>query len=169
MQLEDATKSFERAIALDSQFATAYLHIGIVDSYQGRSEQSVAAYENAERLYVAASNIEGQTEVLIRKGLHFTGQGEYAKAKPFLERAIASAETLKSPFHLVRAQLALSEVVASQGHFSDAEALAQKATANALESDLDVVAAEGLTDLAITLHFAHRTADALAILGRARR
>ena len=169
VQLEDATQSFERAITLDSQFATAYLHLGIADSYQGRSEQSVAAYENAERLYVAASNIEGQTEVLIRKGSHFTGQGEYAKAQPYLERAVVSAETLKSPFHLVRAQLALSDVVASQGHFSEAEVLAEKATATALESDLDVVAAEGLSDLAITLHYADRPQDALPILDKARR
>ena len=102
-------------------------------------------------------------------GALHSGQGEYAKAQPYLERAVVSAETLKSPFHLVRAQLALSDVVASQGHFSEAEVLAEKATATALESDLDVVAAEGLSDLAITLHYADRPQDALPILDKARR
>jgi tetratricopeptide (TPR) repeat protein/predicted Ser/Thr protein kinase len=169
VQLATATASFERAVAIDKQFPAAYVHLGIVDYFTGKNDQSLAAYETAERLYVAGSNIEGETEVLIRKGLLLTNRGEYGKAQPILERAVQAAQTLESPSHLIRAQLALGDVIASQGRFTDAERLAQKATDKALDSDLDVVAANGLIDLAITLHYADRPSDAVAMLDKARR
>ena len=169
VQLATATASFERAVAIDKQFPAAYVHLGIVDYFTGKNDQSLAAYETAERLYVAGSNIEGQTEILIRKGLLLTNRGEYGKAQPILERAVQAAQTLESPSHLIRAQLALGDVIASQGRFTDAERLAQKATDKALDSDLDVVAANGLIDLAITLHYADRPSDAVAMLDKARR
>ncbi len=168
VQLADARQSFERAIAINDQFPAAYLHLGIVEMHEGRAQQSLAAYDQVERLYKMASNVEGQTEVQIRKGQVYDNQGEYAKAKPFLESAIASATAIQSPFHLVRAQIFLSSVIASLGEFSAAHALAEAATNKALESDLDVVAADGLTDLAITLQLAGKTDEAQSVLARAR-
>jgi tetratricopeptide (TPR) repeat protein len=169
VQLEDAKASLQRAIALDPQLPAAYLHLGIVESFEGHGEQSLATLDQAERLYRTASNTEGQTEVLIRKGALFDSQGDFDKARPALESAIRAAQAIQSQYHVLRAQLALSAVTASDGRFVESERLSTTATATALDSDLDVVAADGLVDLAATLLFADRLADAERTLEKANR
>jgi tetratricopeptide (TPR) repeat protein/tRNA A-37 threonylcarbamoyl transferase component Bud32 len=169
VQLEEAKGSFQRAIAIDPQFPAAYVHLGIVESFEGHSEHALTAFGEAERLYRTASNTEGQTEVLIRKGALFDAQGDYDKARPVLESAIRSAQAIQSHQHIVRAQMVLSSVTASEGGFAESERLSTAATDMALDSDLDVVAADGLVDLAATLQFADRAPDAARVLEKASR
>jgi tetratricopeptide (TPR) repeat protein/tRNA A-37 threonylcarbamoyl transferase component Bud32 len=169
VQLEEAKTSFQHAISIDPQFAAAHVHLGIVESFEGHSEQALTAFGEAERLYRTASNTEGQTEVLIRKGALFDAQGDYDKARPVLESAIRSAQAIQSHQHIVRAQMVLSSVTASEGGFAESERLSTAATDMALDSDLDVVAADGLVDLAATLQFADRAPDAARVLEKASR
>ena len=178
-QLTDARASFERAITIDPEYAAAHLRLGIIEGFQGRSEQGLAAFDEAERIYGASSNKEGEVEVLLRRGALFTGVGKYSEARTSLERGISAAE---NPFQIVRAQMYLSSVTVSEGRFPEAEVIASKAVQSARDAGLDTTAADGLIDLAIVLmsanpprreeaesqlhiamalakkHFAHRTA-----------
>ena len=67
-----------------------------------------------------------------------------------LERALSLATTTKSTGHRVRAQMALSSVIATEGKLSEAETMASAAVQDALAAGLDTAAAEGLLDLAAT-------------------
>ena len=86
--------------------------------------EALAAFAEAERLYREASNIEGETEVLLRRELAQEERGDLRAARADLERAMALTQNSRSAFQQIRAQLALSRVTASQGLFGEAETLA---------------------------------------------
>ena len=52
----DARQSYERAISRDGQNAAAYLRLGYVHGLESRRQDALAAFAEAERLYVAASD-----------------------------------------------------------------------------------------------------------------
>ena len=108
------------------------------------------AFGEAERLYTAASNNEGLTEVLLRRGAALDGMGDAQRARVDLDHALALAMTAKSTGQRIRAQMALSSVIATEGKLSDAERMASAAVQEALAAGLDIAAAEGLLDLAAT-------------------
>ena len=167
-RLDDARASFERAVANDRQYAAGFLRLGILAAAEGRRAESLAAYAEAERLYKAASRQEGETEVLIRRGALLDTLGEFRDARAALERALALARSIESPFHVVRAQMFLSSVTASEGRLAEAEQMASDAVKTALDAGLETVAADGLIDLAATLMYASKPAEAEQELQRAR-
>jgi tetratricopeptide (TPR) repeat protein len=165
-QLTDARASYMRAVSLDPQYAAAYLRLGRVQSALGERDQSVAAYAEAERLYLAASNTEGQVEVLIWRGALFNKLGELKPAREHFERAVQMARTIGNPFQIVRAQMHLSTVIVSDGQFAEAERLAAAAVDAALQAGLDTAAADGLVDLALNVQTS-RPAEARVLLEKA--
>ena len=150
-QLTDARASFERAIAIDPQYAAAHLHLGIIEGLQGRREQGLAALAEAERLYGVSTNTEGETEVLISRGRLLDSFSEPAAARAALERAVEKARAIGNRFQVVRAEMLLGGVTASEGRFSQAEQIVSAAVQSALQARLDTVAADGLIDLAFAL------------------
>src|SRR4029453_15869950 len=77
-QLSDARLSLERAASIDPLYASAHLLLGTIDGFQGRKEQGLAAFAEAERLYRASSNKEGEIEVLIRRGSLLNSVSDFA-------------------------------------------------------------------------------------------
>ena len=159
-QLSAAGASFARAIAIDPQNAAAHLHLGTVEGFQGRKQEAMAAFAEAERLYRASSNKEGETEVLIRRGTMLDSLNELVAARADLTRARDIAGTIENPFQLVRAEMRLSGVTTSEGRFEEAEKIAAAAVKTALAAGLDTAAAEGLVDLAAALMAAGRLGEA---------
>jgi tetratricopeptide (TPR) repeat protein len=160
-QLNDARASAERAVAIDPRYGAAHLRLGILDGFEGRKDQGLAAFAEAERLYAAASNTEGQTEVLIRRGSLLNSVSDLAAARDALEHARTAAHTFGSPFQEVRAGMVLGSVLASEGQFVEAEQIVSTAVKTARDAGLETVAAEGLIDLAAPLLSTH-PADAEA-------
>jgi tetratricopeptide (TPR) repeat protein len=163
-QLSAAGASFARAIAIDPQNAAAHLHLGTVEGFQGRKQEASAAFAEAERLYRASSNKEGEAEVLIRRGTMLDSLNELVAARADLTRARDIARAIENPYQLVRAEMRLSGVTTSEGRFDEAEKMATAAVKTALEAGLDTAAAEGLVDLAAALMAADRLRDAEAQL-----
>jgi tetratricopeptide (TPR) repeat protein len=163
-QLSDARASAERAVGLDRQYSAAYLRLGIIESFQAHKEQSLAAFAEAERLYRAASNKEGEAEVLLKRGSLQNKTGDLAGARVSLERAREIAQTLENQFQIVQADIQLGSVLTSEGRSSDAEQLVAAAVTKARDSGLETVAADGLIDLAAALQTAQRLTDAEAQL-----
>jgi tetratricopeptide (TPR) repeat protein/predicted Ser/Thr protein kinase len=148
----DARASYERAIERDRQSAVAYLRLGHVEALQSRRDEALAAFREAERLYKALSDVEGETEVLLNRGGALDALGEFKAARIDLERALRlSTEDSKSIHQQVRTQLSLSSVTASEGNYAESERMASAAVQEALANGLDAVAAGGLVDLAATL------------------
>ena len=70
----EARSSYERAIQLDSQYASAHLRRATILSLEGQRDAALEAFATAERLYRAASNTEGEIGGrLIRRGRRSPG------------------------------------------------------------------------------------------------
>ena len=85
--LNEARASYERAIAAAPDYAAAHLRLGNIETLAGRSSESLQAYAEAERLYKVSSNVEGEAEVLIKRGALLDGTGEFKQARASLEAA----------------------------------------------------------------------------------
>jgi tetratricopeptide (TPR) repeat protein len=156
----DARASYERAVSLDRGFAAAHLRLACTLAQELRRDEALSAFEESGRVYQAAANLEGETEVLIQRGKFYDAIGEIGKARTDLERALQIALPLKGTHQIVRTRLALSSVTASEGNFSEAEKLTSAGVQEALNAGLDTVAADGLVDLAATLMQATRLREA---------
>jgi serine/threonine-protein kinase len=149
-QLTDASASYRRAIQEDSQYAPAYLRLGVVEGAASHTSAALTAFAEAERLYTIASNNEGLTEALLRRGAMLDAMAESKRARADLERALTLATTSNSVGQRIRVRMALSSVVATEGRAAEAEAMAAGAVQEARAARLDTAAAEGLIDLAAT-------------------
>jgi len=165
-RLIDARASYEQAVKRDSQYAPAYLRLGYLYAQEGKRDEAMTAFAEAERLYRAASYAEGETEVLIRRGMMLDTLGELKIARTNLERALALATSAGRIHQQVRSRAALSSVTASEGRFAEAEKIASTAVNEAIANGLETVAANGLIDLAIILQ-RDRPGDAAVQLTRA--
>lgn len=150
----DARESYQRAIAGDPQYAAAHLRRGVLEGLDSHWEAGLAALAEAERLYKASSDVEGETEVLLNRGAMLDVKGDGQAARRDLERALMLATSSKSVYQRVRTQLALSSVIASEGNMAESDRIASEAVNDALANGLDTVAAGGLVDLAATSLFA---------------
>lgn len=163
----DARTSYGRAIERNRQYAAAYLRLGFVEAADSRRDEALAAFAEAERLHVASSDVEGQTEVLIRRGAMFDTLGDLKRARADLERARALATSAGAIGQQVRTRLALSSVTASEGHFTESAAIASEAVREAVENGFDTVAADGLVDLSASVMESGRIDEAIAHAKRA--
>jgi eukaryotic-like serine/threonine-protein kinase len=161
-----ARASYEQALTIDPSNATAHLRLALLLREEGRSDEALEAFDRAEHFYRSNSNLEGQAETLLRRGSYLNALRR-AEARPVLEQAEALATTLKSPSHQTRVRLQLATVTAAEGHFDEAARIAGEAVERAQDAGLDIVAAEGLNDLATTLMLAGRSAEAESLLARA--
>ena len=158
----EARSSYAKAVEIDSQYAAARLRLGSVEAADSKREAALAAFADAERLYKAAANTEGEAEVLLRRGQMHWVMGDTKQARADLERALSLASTLNATHQSVRAQMALSGVTAADGRFTESERVASAAVQQALDAGLDTVAADGLLDLTATLMEAGRLPEAAA-------
>jgi tetratricopeptide (TPR) repeat protein len=149
--LGDARGSYQNAIDRDDQDAAAFLRLGTVNARQGRPKDVLSAFNKAEQLYQARSDIEGETQVLLARGSALDLAGELAAARGDLERALHLSLDSKTFYQQIQARLAVSSITASQGHYGEAQQQAAGAVTDALAHGLDVTAAGGLVDLAATL------------------
>ena len=156
----DARSSYERAIAADGQYAPAYVRLGFVEGQASRRNEAIAAFRHAEHLYQAAVDVEGQAEVLLRRGAMFDSFNDLKSARADLERALSLATDVGATYQQVRARLSLSSVTASEGRLDAAQRAGLSAVQDALSRGLETVAAAGLLDLAASVMQAGNLADA---------
>ncbi len=162
-----ARTSYERSIAIDDQYAAAHLRRATTLMQQTDRDEALKEFDEAERLYRAASNVEGETEALLRRGGFLVTIGRPGEARSALERARAVALGVKNRPQDLRARLRLSVVTLLEGRLPEALSAAESAIGEALAHDLDTVAAEGLVELAYTLMLLPRPGDAEAQVLRA--
>jgi tetratricopeptide (TPR) repeat protein/predicted Ser/Thr protein kinase len=163
----DARTSYDQAVKVDAQYAPGHLRRGTILAFEGQRDQALAAFAEAERLYRASANVEGEVETLIQRGRFLNGAGELRTARRELERAKDLADKLASRAQHIRAQLTLSTVTASEGKWQEAAEMAAAAVDLALREHLETVAADGLVDLATVLFLQRKMSEADAQLVRA--
>lgn len=142
-----ARADFEQALALNKQSAAAHVRLGILHVQEGRRPEAFAALDEAIRLYRIGSNVEGEAEALLRKGILLTNSGELAAAQETLEDVVRLAgERLVS--QRVRARFQLARVAVGQGRPDEIEAVTEESVREAIDAGLFSLAAAGRVDLA---------------------
>lgn len=162
----EALESYQRAVSEDPKYGAAWLRLGTLLGFESKREEALKAFDEAERWYRASANDEGEAEVLIRRGILFDALFEPKLARAQLERARAIAQRLRSHHQLVRIELALSSVTATEGDVPKAREIAEAAVQQAVANRLETVAAEGLINLASFVQI-DRPAEAVQLLERA--
>ncbi len=166
----DARASYERALALDGELAPAHLRLASIEAQASRRDEALTAFANAERLHKAASNTEGETEVLLRRGSFLNAVGDLRAARDDLERALALATGSGARAQSVRARLALASVTASVGRYEEAERLVSSAIDEARRHELWTLVADGLIDQAgVLINQPHRLDEADRLVQEAAR
>ncbi|MBA2260458.1 MAG: protein kinase, partial [Acidobacteria bacterium] len=159
--------TYEKALEIDPQYAAAHLRRGMILSLEGQTDEALAEFATAERLYRAASNVEGQVEALIRRGATLATRVDVQNARIALERARDLAADLQSRAQEIRARLGLSRLVTVEGRYEAAAESIRVAIDDALRASLETVAAEGLVDLFGPMVLGPRAADVDGYLLRA--
>ena len=146
--LDKALENYLKAIELNKgQYATAFLRAGIVYERKGDTNNATARFEEAERLYRAASNNEGLNEVFRQRGTLFRNKGLYDDAKKQFEQSLNAARQLGNEAQQITSLIALSYLYSLRGMASEAENYAQQAVTIAQQKKLENLAANGLLEV----------------------
>lgn len=142
-----ARADFEQALVLNRQSAAAHVRLGILHVQDGRRPEAFASLDEAIRLYRISSNVEGEAEALLRKGMLLNNSGELAAAQETLEEVVRLAgQRLIS--QRVRARFQLARVAVGQGRPDEIEAVTEESVREAIDAGLFSLAAAGRVDLA---------------------
>ena len=142
-----AIANYSAAAKLDPQTPAAFVRLGVLESRRKHTPEASAAFAQAERLYKAASNLEGIAEVDFQRGNNANTQLRLDEARTDLSQSLQAAKAIPSPQLEIRALTRLS-VTEYLSHNTDKSIqLANQAIALAQENGLDYWAIDGLVRL----------------------
>lgn len=142
-----AIRSYTEATNQNSQYATAYLHLGIVYGQQGDLTKALAAFDQAEAFYQALGNLEGRAEVAFQRGALFNKRNKLAEAKAQLDQALALAKANDNKSQTIKTLLQLSSVAFDAGETARSTENAQEAVDLAQKNGMENLSAQALVDL----------------------
>ena len=143
-QVKEARENYLEAIKLAPQDAAALVRLGTLCGHQQDLICAVEAFQKAEALYEAQSNLEGVTEVFYQRGFLYLNGDNPALARADLEKALELIKATKNRYQQIRALLALSSVAAIEGHGVQAEQQATEAIELARSNAIDNQVTSGL-------------------------
>jgi tetratricopeptide (TPR) repeat protein len=144
-----ALEEYRKAARQDPQNAAAHLRAAILLGRQGKYDAATAEFDQADSLYQALSNTEGQAEVLFQRGLIASALHKLPEARAAVEKAVQLAQAISAEHQEIAATLQLGVVTYLEGNAALAEHIASEAVERARRSGLANLAARGLTDLGI--------------------
>jgi serine/threonine protein kinase/Flp pilus assembly protein TadD len=159
-EFEKAIESYQEAAKLDSRYAAAFLHEGILYGRQERFTDAEVALDTASRLYDVQTNPEGLAEVLYQRGILFTSMGDLAKARQELEHALEITHTFSNLSQQIKTQLQLSSVYRLIGDTETAKKYTTQAIDLARSNGLDGLVAQGFIELGTVFFFRSEIKDA---------
>jgi tetratricopeptide (TPR) repeat protein len=162
----EALESYQKALALDGQYAAAHLRRGVIQVQLSNGDQGPKEIEEAVRLYTTAGQMDGKVEALIREAEVLLDVGRPKEARSALDAAMPLVDA-QNIFHRVRAKFASARVLVFSGNYQEAEAMSPVTVDEAVAAGLHASAASGLTDIAVALIARRAYAEADAVLQRA--
>ena len=154
--LKDAAQSYEHAAGLSPENPAPFVHLGILKSRQMDMKGGEAAFQRADSLYEAESNLEGRAEVAYQRGYAANVRGDSEKAKTYLNISLEIARQIPNVQLEVR----------TLGQMSDAEdgdkaiELAKEEIQVAQENEIEYWATDGLNRLGTAYFSKEDFADA---------
>ncbi len=144
-QAGKALDSWREALTGDPQNAAAHLWIGVLLGRRGDPKYA-EELDRASTLYQSLSNLEGQAEVLYRRGYALSST-DLAAARVSLEKARDMSRTISSESQEIAATLQLGAVAYQSGDPQDAERIVSDGVERARRAGLNYLAARGMADL----------------------
>ena len=142
----EAREAYRRAVDLNPASAAARLRLAVMQAQDGDAAGATVSFDEAERLFRAATNVEGEAETSLRRAVMLLNRGDAAAA----ETAVAPVVTLGQDPRFValglRARFQLARIEIRKRNFERAEALATTAVREAADRGLHTIAALGLID-----------------------
>ena len=138
-----------------------------IDFNEGHPSNAAARVEPALEALESAGSDADVAPVAAQLGRFLVFTGDYERALPNLERALALAESLDLPETFVQALNSKSVLVQRQGRLREAQILVEGALAVALEHDLHAAALRAYNNLSAHLWFGDQWAAEIATIERA--
>jgi tetratricopeptide (TPR) repeat protein/tRNA A-37 threonylcarbamoyl transferase component Bud32 len=160
----DALAAVERSLKIDPQYAAGHLWRALILSDLRRGDEALSEFSQAEALYRAASNSEGETATLFARANFLNGRGDSKQAQSVITGAARLAETSDNPIQQIRIAVLRSNISVRLGDFDNARQLAENAISMARRNRLDAVTASGLLELGTALQLSGDRAGAEARL-----
>ncbi len=145
-EIQKALESYEVAAKRNPQYATAFLRRGILYGRLQKTEDAEKNFREADSLYAALSNLEGQTEVLFQRGFLASKARKLDEARENLDRALGLAQTTGSEYQQTAALLQLSVVAQLEGNTALAETRAAEGIELARKAGIASLESRGLID-----------------------
>lgn len=106
-----------------ADLAVATNNLGIIRQEQGRSDEAMALYGEAARLFEMTGNLRGQAKVANNQGWVLQSQGHPDQAADLYRQAIGLYRRVGDDVHLARTQVNLGIALYLTGHVAEALAL----------------------------------------------
>jgi tetratricopeptide (TPR) repeat protein len=145
--LKDAVQSYEQAARLAPENPAPFVHLGILKSRQMDKEGGEAAFQKADTLYEAESNLEGRAEVAYQRGYAANVRGDSTQAQSFLETSLQIARQIPNVQLEVRTLAQISDAEDSAGNDDKAIKYANEEIQLAQENGIEYWATDGLNRL----------------------
>lgn len=145
--LDKAIASYQEAIKLNSQYATAYLRAGILYGIKRDMTNGMASFDKAEAIYLGVGNLEGRAEVAYQRGALLNNLNKVDEARAQLERALMLAKASENKSQEIKTLLQLSSVAADTGETERATNYAREAVELARNNRMENLSASGLIGL----------------------
>jgi len=145
---DKALENYLKAIELSQrQYATAFLRAGILYHRKQENDKATDMFDQAERLYRAASNQEGIIEVLRQRGILLRDKSKFDEAKSQFQQSLDASRAIGNEAQQITALIDLSYLHSQRGFFAEAENYATQAVTFAQQKQLENLATSGLLEL----------------------
>ncbi len=142
-----AIRSYTEATNQNSQYATAFLHLGIIYGQQGDVAKALSSFDKAESIYQALGNLEGRAEVAFQRGALYNKQNKLPEAKAQLEQALTLAKANDNKSQTIKTLLQLCSVAFDAGETDRSTEYALEAVDLAQRNGMENLSAQALVDL----------------------
>lgn len=147
---EEMAKAIENYLAAterDSQYAPAFLRVGILYGRRQDPANASSSFDRAETIYRAGGNFEGLAEVLYQRGLLLNRMGKYRESREQLTKALETSRTTNNQYQQIKALLQLSVVARTEGKTEEAKQYVTEAMELARAGGIENLTTQGLIDL----------------------
>src|SRR2546426_747621 len=143
-QLDKAIESYTTATSKDSQNATAFLRLGVLQGRKHNLAEAGTAFDKADTIYQALGNVEGRAEVALQRGVLLNDiAGKVLEARAQLEQAREIARVVTNTYQQIKILFQLSSVAIKEAQTDQAQQYAREAVQLAQANQMESLIARG--------------------------
>lgn len=143
---QKAIEAFTEAANRHPDYATPFLHLGILYGRQDQLGGALQSFDKAETIYQALGKLEGRAEVVFQRGALFNKLNRLNEAKTQLEQALQLSRATDNISQEIQTLLQLNSVAVDMGEITQATDYLRQAMSLAQSNGMENLSARGLND-----------------------